>query len=440
MAQIPVLGCSACDLVGRMKLRQLFPLASAASLFFSGSSCAAEQNASAALAAAQKAKDQSAVERLVAEYVASRGDRIGEEEEETSFSVPEADAKALEFGPSVGAFGRILESFSAGCWWKSAESPAEIPAPLRNPAAVVDGCASACLAEGGDRESWLREAEAAAEFLLRAQDEGGHGCFPFPAWRGKRGKLGAMSERYLAAAEREGRLNQIVSHGWIVDDEGRGDLQFDNGVSGLAVLHLYELTKKERLLDSAKAAGVWALAQPSVPNWNYNAFSLNLLSELYRVTGEKPFLEAAREKFRLGVQPGQLKEGKSKGRWADPHNARLVYHFILIRGILGFHLALPEGDKDRESTGDCLKLALAARNAEILANGAAHPETTLEVYSLLMMRKNELGSLLTETKTPEAAALTFRHASDELRHEHPTISPAAWGAYLRYLRSAVPTP
>ena len=58
-------------------------------------------------------------------------------------------------------------------------------------------------------------------------------------------------------------------------------------------------------LAAAQAAGAWASRQAIVLNFNYNAFSVGLLSRLAAIDSEEPaWLTAAWRKARLGVLPG----------------------------------------------------------------------------------------------------------------------------------------
>ena len=149
----------------------------------------------------------------------------------------------------------------------------------------------------------MQEAREAGDFLLWAQAQGGRGVIPFPAFRGGRNAAFQSAERFLRRAEREGRLDEVLRGGWAVDDLDDGGLQFDNGLCGVALLDLFEATGDERYLHGAVAAADWAARRPPVPNWNYNSFSVYLLAEAHRVTGEGRYLEAAKRAFRLGVAP-----------------------------------------------------------------------------------------------------------------------------------------
>lgn len=74
------------------------------------------------------------------------------------------------------------------------------------------------------------------------------------------------------------------------------------------------------------------MTQKCCPNFNYNAFSVSLLAEAYRRHHDERFLKAALHKFHIGVAPGQA----PNGRWMDAHNARTVYHIIILRALGDF--------------------------------------------------------------------------------------------------------
>ena len=107
-------------------------------------------------------------------------------------------------------------------------------------------------------------------------------------------------------------------NGWIVEDANHGDLQFDNALAGDAMLSLYEATSDGKYRQGAIRAADWAVQQPIVVNWNYNAFSVFFLADAYRVTGQRRFLESAKQKARFGIEPGQLRSGPHAGHWVTP--------------------------------------------------------------------------------------------------------------------------
>jgi hypothetical protein len=153
-----------------------------------------------------------------------------------------------------------------------------------------------------------------AGVLLKLQEPQGH--FPFPDLRGKNIRFGDMTEKQL----QNGSIQ--IEDGWIITPDPDGGSQFDTGVCGVALLRAGELLKDETYLAAGRRAAEWAAKQKCCANFNYNAFSVSLLAR----AGMK---EAALQKLRLGVAPGQAKNG----RWIDPHNARTVYHVIILRAL-----------------------------------------------------------------------------------------------------------
>ena len=89
--------------------------------------------------------------------------------------------------------------------------------------------------------------------------------------------------------------------------------------------------------NAPACAADWALSQPCCANFNYNAFSVSLLAHAYRISGDAKYLDGAVKKFRVGVAPGQA----PNGRWLDAHNARTVYHVIILRALGDLASVLP---------------------------------------------------------------------------------------------------
>lgn len=143
-----------------------------------------------------------------------------------------------------------------------------------------------------------------------------------------RERLGWLAHRAKAAWEASGRpIGDLVVGGWMVRDHDPrdGGLQFDHGTCGTALVRAARETGLPRYRDAARRAGEWARAQRAVTNWNYNAFSVLLLATLADAEPAGPWAQAALERARIGLLPGALPDG----RWADPHNARIVYHQII---------------------------------------------------------------------------------------------------------------
>lgn len=174
-----------------------------------------------------------------------------------------------------------------------------------------------------------RLVRGAARILVERQQPAGF--FPFPDLRGVNVRFGAMAEK-LAAAEPD-----AIRDGWIVVPDPQGGSQFDTGECGVALLRAGAAYDEPTWTAAGLRAADWALGQPCVPNFNYNAFSVGLLAHAFRSSGRRAYLDGAMQKFRVGVAPGQL----ASGRWVDAHNARIVYHLILVRSLNDLYAALP---------------------------------------------------------------------------------------------------
>lgn len=208
-------------------------------------------------------------------------------------------------------------------------------------------------------QAWLdRLSEGAAGALLALQQPDGY--FPFPDLRGKNIRFGDLVSKAVASGHAE------VRDGWVVSVDPEGGSQFDTGVCGVALLR----AARERGVAAWRQAGLraaaWALAQPCVPNFNYNAFSISLLAEAYAETREARYLDGAWAKFRVGLAPGQA----SNGRWMDAHNARTVYHVIILRALADLGAVLPaDWREQREELAAVTRRAVAALLDEFDAMG-----------------------------------------------------------------------
>jgi hypothetical protein len=297
----------------------------------------------------------------------------------------------------------------------------------------VVGCAYAAKAGCNDRDKLLALAADAVEYLLWAQEQGGRGLFPFPARRRGRADAFGAAERLMRRAEQQGRLGEVIRRGWIVDDWGEGGLQFDNGLCGVAVLELYRVTKETKYLEAAQAAADWAEQQPVVPNWNYNSFSIYLLAELARETDDDALRAAAVRKAQLGLYPGQLQAGPLKGRWFDPHNARLVYHYIMLRSLVSLAAALEPKTPEHDAAVHALRLGLEAHNGQFATQGVGNADTAFETLLMLKELFPESTQSIGNAQQEEAFKALESYCVTRFRQGKAPLKPGVWGRYLNFL-------
>ena len=357
------------------------------------------------------------------------GDQAGvPEAADESRPVPK-DAKPLAADELASAFDAQLATIGRQKWWKIDLDPTKTNHALREVAAVVDGCLAARRAGAAKADEWLKTATDAGDFLVWAQERAGTGVFPFPAVRNGSGKAFEVAERRFKQAEKDGKLDEVIKNGWAVEDFDDGGLQFDNGLAGVALVRLFEATKDDKYKKSAVRAADWARTRRVVPNWNYNCFSVLLLAEAYHITGDDKSLASAKTKTRLGVLPGQLTDGPHKGRWADAHNARTAYHYILVRGLAALAAVMPKDDPDLPAVVESLRLALNARNPDF-EKGLVNADSAVEALLVVKGLPTHVAEKLTGCNTDEALATLERYAADGFRAKKMPLGPAAWGQLL----------
>ncbi|MBI5396899.1 MAG: hypothetical protein HZA91_16510 [Verrucomicrobia bacterium] len=289
----------------------------------------------AALAAAMAKDDPAAVRGVVAEMKKSLGDQAGlpdmrrRGDRDKTQPISAADAVTL--------FLNALKSDAAAMRDIAAGKPVANNM-LRTYADVITGCCQV--------RPWVKElqpdrlpemdrlVEGACLILTRLQQPAGF--FPFPDLRGKNIRFGAITERLLASQP------DAVKDGWVIVPDPDGGTQFDTGLCGVALLMAGVDYSRNTWTRAGLRAADWALAQRCVPNFNYNAFSVGLLAHAYSFTQDARYLGGAIEKFRVGVAPGQVENG----RWIDAHNARTVYHFIILRALHDLWEVLPREHRD----------------------------------------------------------------------------------------------
>jgi hypothetical protein len=383
------------------------------------------------LSASQKSEDEAEVKRLAKKAIETLGDQAGLPEIADQFRDVPKKAKPLALKELLMAFDPYIEFIEGQKWWKVGLDPTKTNHLPRELATIIEGCLAARSVNKANAERLLKIATDAGDYLVWSQDQAGTGVIPFPAVRNGKGRPFEVAERFMRQAEKEGKLDQVVKNGWAVEDFSDGGLQFDHGLAGVALVQLFEATKDDKYKKAAIRAANWAATRPVVTNWNYNSFSVFLLAEVYRITGVKKYLESAKKKTRLGILPGQLTEGPRKGRWADAHNARPPYHYIMVRGLAAMAAVMPKDDADLPAVVESLRLALSARNPDF-EKGIFNADSSVEALIRVKSLPTHVAEKLVECKTNEALATLERYAAEGFRARKTPLGPGAWGQLLEY--------
>ncbi|MEQ1852040.1 MAG: hypothetical protein ABMA01_10650 [Chthoniobacteraceae bacterium] len=282
------------------------------------------------LAAAMKADDPAQVRAVAAEMLLVLGDQAGVPDGRRAGSKsaprPMTEAAATKlFLDALGSEGRTVRQIKEG---------KPLPDQMVRIYAYVLGAANTirpfAVRHQPDAVPELDKlARGVAGILVALQQPEGH--FPFPDLRGKNIRFGAMIEKQLQAGQ------VVARDGWIVSSDPDGGSQFDTGLCGTALLVAGQIHANDEWKRAGLRAADWALSQPCCANFNYNAFSVSLLAHAFRISSDAKYLDGAVKKFRVGVAPGQA----PNGRWMDAHNARTVYHVIILRALGDLASVLP---------------------------------------------------------------------------------------------------
>lgn len=391
------------------------------------------------LSNAQLAEDGAQVKRFSQQAIQLLGGQAGLPEVPDEFRSLPKNAQQLSLAEIPSAFDPYIELIKSRRWWRVGLDPTHTNHALREVANVIEGCLSARELGGANSNKLLDISTEAGEYLIWAQEQAGTGVIPFPAVRNGEGRPFEVAEQFFRRAELENRLDKVINQGWTVDDFDDGGLQFDNGLAGVALAHLYEATHDPRYLKSALRAADWAASRRVVTNWNYNSFSVLLLAEIYGTTGNAKYLNSAKKKAQLGVLPGQLTEGPRRGRWADPHNARPAYHYIMVQSLAALAKVMPKDDADLPSIVDSLRLALNARNPDF-QKGIFNADSSVEALVGVKKLPQHLAHELADCETDQTLVILEKYFAAAFRAKKSSLGPAAWGKLLAYRKSEATAP
>lgn len=334
-------------------------------------------DAQAALLQGMQQRDSVAIRRAM-ERVACHMVRMPPEKPERYIAVT-VSRDPVTADQRLGAIQTLWASAAPRLWWKTGAPPEA----LRIAAEVIQASLASARMDKRGAAGHIARARAAGDYLLQVQSLGGTGVFGFPMNPRPESEAARLVAGFAKEAARRGLLAQAVHNGWIVDDFGGGDLNYDNGLAGQALLALYKATTEQKYLAAAERSAHWAMTRPLVRNFNYNGFTVALLADLYRVTGRRDFIDEAVIRSDLGVLSGQNK-GIDDGSWADPHNKRIVYRYVMIAQLADLLSALPAGHEARERVADALRGAVASVEAQQRkAGGIGNTNAAMVAYCKL---------------------------------------------------------
>jgi hypothetical protein len=224
------------------------------------------------------------------------------------------------------------------------------------------------------------------------------GFFKFPDLRGKHLRYGEAIEKIVE------QNPDAVKDGWLVVPDPEGGNQADTAECGIALLRAGAEYKNTDWTKAGRKAADWALRQPNVPNFHYNAYSLSLICEVYRVTGDKAYLDSVQKKHAIGIASGQ----SPNGRCVHPECARTASHVVLLRAFHDLEEVLPAG-KERENVAATARLAVKALVEEADKLGA--PVTSYTVQELSRhLRLHTDAEPRVRAVLEKAASATFRRS------------------------------
>lgn len=130
----------------------------------------------------------------------------------------------------------------------------------------------------------------------------------------------------------------VLQNGWIVDDKTSGEFKFDAGVIADCYAKAFHLTGIEAYKNIALSIASYLYNLPLSLNYNYNSFVSMGLAQAYTLNQNQSYLERSLLNIRYGLAPGQT----VNGHWVDGHNARSVYHSLMIQNVVPALFEMPE--------------------------------------------------------------------------------------------------
>lgn len=156
-----------------------------------------------------------------------------------------------------------------------------------------------------------------------------NGAFPFPDLRTYNDPIFTpIIQKFMSNCGSDS-VN-VLQQGWIIDDKETGEFKFDAGIIANAYYEAYQYTGNTNYKTIAVSIGNYLKPIKLSTNYNYNTFVSLALTRAFQLTNDSSYLKRAITNLRYGVYPGQTKNG----RWVDGHNAKSLYHSIIIQNTV----------------------------------------------------------------------------------------------------------
>jgi hypothetical protein len=215
--------------------------------------------------------------------------------------------------------------------WKGMAPPSYAPhsIPLRSGAEVCIGLfrISAAELDINRKTNYYNWAKRGLDSLLTMQLS--YGAFPFPDLRPYNDPVFTpIINNYLQSLGADS-VN-VLLNGWIISDRGTGEFKFDAGVIGAAFAEAFLFTGDTNYRNAAIRTSHYLDSLNYNTNYNYNTFQAYGIALGAHVQGTNisQFI-AADSVLRYSVVPGQI----ASGMWMDGHNAKPVYHAIIVHNV-----------------------------------------------------------------------------------------------------------
>jgi hypothetical protein len=226
--------------------------------------------------------------------------------------------------------------------------------PLRAGAEVCIGLIRIANAETdlSRRNIYLQWATDGLDSLLTMQLP--NGSFPFPDLRPYGDPVFTpIINSYMQSLGADS-VNVLIN-GWIIDDRGTGEFKFDAGVIGGAFAEAYQFTGDTNYRNAALRTAAYCDTLRMNTNYNYNTFQAYALSFGYALAPQNSDWSLNSDTLlRYSVLPGQI----PNGRWMDGHNAKSVYHNIIIHNTAAILMNTSASNPHFDTLSGMLNIAL----------------------------------------------------------------------------------